>query len=318
MIFDSGALSPTYELLMGTPGASYALEIAKKMGLDNDIINRSKELVGDGSVSLENTLIKLQNECLEAKSLRLELQQREEKLVQVETEVYVKEKEIKDAHKKAKLTATREAKEIILSTRREAENLIYEIRNSRADRESIQKTKKQLNQKLSQLQFEGQEAEYGNKPISKQEAVSGSEVFIPKLKSYGKIIHPPDNKNTVRVEANGITLTLKLFELQPAQSHGKSSEKSGAKFSIYKTSAMESIQIDLRGKRVDEALRETEKFMDTALVSGVRFVNILHGKGTGALMEAIHDFLKEQLFVTHFEFADEDHGGAGITVVKLK
>ena len=88
--------------------------------------------------------------------------------------------------------------------------------------------------------------------------------------------------------------------------------------SINKTSALESIQIDLRGKRVDVALRETEKFIDTALVSGVGFVNILHGKGTGALMEAIHDFLGNQSFVTHFQFADEDRGGTGITVVELK
>ena len=85
-----------------------------------------------------------------------------------------------------------------------------------------------------------------------------------------------------------------------------------------KTSALESIQIDLRGKRVDEALRETEKFMDTALVSSVGFVNILHGKGTGALMEAIHDFLREQSCVKNFQFANEDQGGAGITVVELK
>ena len=80
----------------------------------------------------------------------------------------------------------------------------------------------------------------------------------------------------------------------------------------------ESIQIDLRGKRVDEALQETEKFMDTALVSGVGFVNILHGKGTGALMEAIQDFLREQSCVKNFQFANEDQGGAGITVVELK
>ena len=58
--------------------------------------------------------------------------------------------------------------------------------------------------------------------------------------------------------------------------------------------------------------------MDTALISGVYFVNILHGKGTGALMEAIHDFLKEQSCVTHFQFANEDQGGTGITVVELK
>ena len=58
--------------------------------------------------------------------------------------------------------------------------------------------------------------------------------------------------------------------------------------------------------------------MDTALISGVEFVNILHGKGTGALMESIHGFLREQPFVTHFQFADEDRGGVGVTVVELK
>ena len=83
------------------------------------------------------------------------------------------------------------------------------------------------------------------------------------------------------------------------------------------TTALTNIQIDLRGKRVDEALRETEKFLDSALVSGMGFVHILHGKGTGALMEAIHEYLKEQSFISEFHFADEDQGGAGITVVEL-
>jgi DNA mismatch repair protein MutS2 len=69
--------------------------------------------------------------------------------------------------------------------------------------------------------------------------------------------------------------------------------------------------------RVDEALRETEKHLDSALVSGMGFIHILHGKGTGALMEAIHEFLSEQSFVTNFHFANEDQGGAGITVVEL-
>ena len=81
---------------------------------------------------------------------------------------------------------------------------------------------------------------------------------------------------------------------------------------------LQSIQIDLRGKRAEEALYETEKFLDTAMLSGVEFVNILHGKGTGALMETIHEYLKDQPFVQKFQFADDDQGGIGITVVKLK
>ena len=84
-----------------------------------------------------------------------------------------------------------------------------------------------------------------------------------------------------------------------------------------KTFTIAKMQIDLRGKRVDEALRETEKHLDSALVSGMSFVHILHGKGTGALMKAIHEFLSEQSFVTNFHFANEDQGGTGITVVEL-
>ena len=81
---------------------------------------------------------------------------------------------------------------------------------------------------------------------------------------------------------------------------------------------LQNIQIDLRGMRVGEALYEIEKFLDTAILSDVRFVNILHGKGTGALMEAIHQYLSNQSCVLKYSFADYDQGGAGITVVKLK
>ena len=79
--------------------------------------------------------------------------------------------------------------------------------------------------------------------------------------------------------------------------------------------SLQSIQIDLRGKRAEEALDETEKFLDTALISGMGFVNILHGKGTGALIETIHEYLKDQPFVKEYHFADDDKGGAGVTVV---
>lgn len=318
MIFDSDALAPTYELQLGTPGASYALEISKRMGLSYDIINRSRELIGDGSVSLENILKKLEKERLAAESLKEKLQQREKKLTQVETDVYGWEKEIRDAHKKAKSSAAREAEEIILSTRKEAENLIADIRNSQADRKAIQKTKKQLNATLRQLQNQGENVESESILFSKKDAIKGAGVFIPKLNSQGKIIHPPNKHDKVRVEANGITLTLKLSELQPARPAEKASTKMVKTVSIHKVSRLEGIQIDLRGKRVDEALHETGKFIDTALLSGIGIVNILHGKGTGALMEAIHDFLKKQSCVTHIQFADEDQGGAGITVVELK
>ena len=78
------------------------------------------------------------------------------------------------------------------------------------------------------------------------------------------------------------------------------------------------MQLDLRGMRVDPALLELEQFLDRALISGMGQVNILHGKGTGALMEAVGEFLKSQSFIKRFNFAHEDHGGAGITEVEFK
>ncbi len=317
MIFDSEALAPTYELQLGTPGASYALEISKRMGLSDDIINRSKELVGDGSVNLENILGQLEKERLAAESLRIDLQNREKKLKQIETQIFSKENEINKAHKKAKSNAVLEAEEIILSARRDAENLIAEIRTNQADKKTIKKVKEHFQETLEDLQHQDKISEEDINPLLEGDAQKGCIVFIPHLNCKGKIIHPPDKKNRVRVEVNGITLTLKLAELQAAEHSENSDLDTNTNISLSKTSSVAKLQIDLRGMRVYEALRETEKHLDSALVSGMGFIHILHGKGTGALMEAIHEFLREQSFVTNFHFANEDQGGAGITVVEL-
>ena len=317
MIFNSEALAPTYELQLGTPGASYALEISKRMGLSDDIINRSKELVGDGSVNLENILGQLEKERLAAESLRIDLQHREKKLEKIETQLFSKENEINKAHKKAKSNAVLEAEEIILSARRDAENLIAEIRTNQADTETIKKVKEHFQETLEELQQQDKTSEENINPLLEGDVKKGGVVYIPHLKNKGKIIHLPDKKNRVRVEVNGITLTLNLAELQIAEPSENSDLDTKTNISISKTSSVAKLQIDLRGMRVDEALRETEKHLDSALVSGMGFIHILHGKGTGALMEAIHEFLREQSFVTNFHFANEDQGGAGITVVEL-
>ena len=317
MIFDSEALAPTYELQLGTPGASYALEISKRMGLSDDIINRSKELVGDGSVNLENILGQLEKERLAAESLRIDLQNREKKLKQIETQIFSKENEINKAHKKAKSNAVLEAEEIILSARRDAENLIAEIRTNQADKKTIKKVKEHFQETLEDLQHQDKTSEENINPLLESDAQKGCLVYIPHLNCKGEIIHPPDKKNRLRVEVNGITLTLKLAELQAAERSENSDLDTNTNISISKTSSVAKLQIDLRGMRVYEALRETEKHLDSALVSGMGFIHILHGKGTGALMEAIHEFLREQSFVTNFHFANEDQGGAGITVVEL-
>ena len=170
---------------------------------------------------------------------------------------------------------------------------------------------------LNELHIEKIPETKKNVGISKTEATVDASVFIPHLNTEGKIIHLPDKHDMVRVQANGVTLKLKLSELSlthQLQEDSKPKKQSGSN----QVERLQDIQIDLRGKRVEEALEDIEKFLDGAILSGLGLVNILHGKGTGALMEAIHEYLKNQSFIKDYKFADEDQGGTGITVVELK
>jgi len=317
MIFDSKALAPTYELQLGTPGASYALEISKRMGLDDKIIKHSQTLLQDGSGQLENIISELEKERLKSALLNDELQMREKKLKTIEKEIHDKQTEVDKAHRKAKSSAASEAENIILTARREAENVIAEIRESQASKESIHKARKQIENTLNELHIEKIPETKKNVGISKTEATVDASVFIPHLNTEGKIIHLPDKHDMVRVQANGVTLKLKLSELSlthQLQEDSKPKKQSGSN----QVERLQDIQIDLRGKRVEEALEDIEKFLDGAILSGLELVNILHGKGTGALMEAIHEYLKNQSFIKDYKFANEEQGGAGITVVKFK
>jgi len=317
MIFDSDALAPTFKLQLGTPGASYALEISNRMGLQSGIVQRSRTLLENGSIHLENILSGLEKERMEAASLHLELQKREQKLAETERNIHKKEIEVEKIHRMAKSASIIEAEKIIIKTRREAENIISDIRKNHADKKSIQKTKKQIKNTLRKLQSEKGLDIVEKTGISKGDALVDTDVFIPSLNMEGKIVHPPDKQNKVRILANGITLSLKLSQLQLSLSTEKPVPQKNWP-ALSKVETLKNIQIDLRGKRVEDALYETEQFLDTAILSGVGFINILHGKGTGALMETIHEYLKDQSFIKEYHFADDDQGGVGVTVVKLK
>ena len=124
-------------------------------------------------------------------------------------------------------------------------------------------------------------------------------------------------KNKVRVEANGKTLILNLNKLQKINPTNIKKEENTRSLFVHNTSSIKKITIDLRGERMEEALINTERHIDSAIVSGLDFIYILHGKGSGILKNAIHEYLKNQKIISNYYLADEDHGGAGITIVEL-
>ena len=314
MVFDLKTFSPTYELILGTPSASYTLEISERMGLNKNIIKQSKSLISNEKTNLENILSKLEKDRLKSKKIVDVLILKKEKLLKKEHEIINKEKKIEDIFKEAKKNALNEAELIILSARKEAENLISEIKNSN---DIIKDKKNQLNKTLNKIKSQKKNI-VENNTFKFDEAIAGTIVYIPKLKNIGKILHTPKKQNKILIESNGIKLILKLSDLEPNKSNQTNFSHSKSSNSNFKTTKLNSINIDLRGKRVEEALIETEIFIDRAIMAGVSYVNILHGKGTGSLMDAIHNYLEKQTSIKNYKFANEDHGGAGITIVEFK
>ncbi|MBT3252293.1 MAG: hypothetical protein HN729_05150 [Candidatus Marinimicrobia bacterium] len=319
MRFDPDELAPTYELNVGQPGASYAIEISNRMGMSPHIIDRAQTLLGRSSVALEDLLNKLEVERLSASRLSKEMKTRSQKLTFKEKEVERLEIEIKRIRKKANQEARKEAEQLILETRRSMENIVSKIRNTQADKDIIRKSRSHLQNQLNR--FKKQEKKQDEPivdPLSWSEASKDLKVYVPHLDANGVIISPPGKNGKTTILINNIRMTLHISKLQAAaiSKHIPKSDK--IKTGVYDVSRPESMQLDLRGKRVNEALTELASFLDGALIASLPTAHILHGKGTGALQEAVKEYLKDQSFIKSFEFARPDQGGAGITIVQFK
>ncbi|NOZ08358.1 MAG: endonuclease MutS2 [FCB group bacterium] len=318
MKFDPDLLAPTYELNLGIPGSSYALEISQRTGLEKSVIRRARELVGDSSVKLENLLGELEKEHLRVHKLQETLSARESVIRDKELRISAREQEINEKFNRARAEAANIARQIVENARRDTENLVENIKSRNADHQSVKKAKKTLTTKITRLKkkiekFEERPAD----PIPRAEAVKGAPVRISHLGEEGIILQPPDKQDNVLVSINGIRIRLKLNQLSKPRKKPKKRPK-GNLSGNHAVAPPAGFRLDLRGKRVDEALSEVTRFLDRALLAGLPSVQILHGKGTGALQEAVQEYLATCSFVDSYVFARPEQGGAGITVVDFK
>ena len=131
------------------------------------------------------------------------------------------------------------------------------------------------------------------------------------------MVEVDERRGRVRLDLSGVTLWTEAADLAPASVSGKSSGNSAGGIRVHSTSVA-SLRLDLRGMRADVAIAEVERFLDASLLGGREEVEILHGRGTGALRREVHDFLKRCSLVGSFSLAPEDQGGDGVTIVVLK
>lgn len=320
MEFDVDTLSPTYRLLIGVPGRSNAFEISKRLGLDIQIIEQAKQIMDGESQDLNEMIADLENRRKMTETEYLEMRHYVEEAERLQ-------KELKQAYnfffeeREAELAkARKKANQIVEEAKEESEKIISDIRNMQLSSGQSHVKEHELiaaRTKLSDLHQE--EHLQKNKVLQKAKAAKtlkvGDEVLVTSYGQRGTLIKKM-GQSQWQVQLGSLKMTLPESDLQPA-----APVKEPVQRVVHTVRSAESShvpnQLDLRGKRYEEALNEVDQYLDAAILAGYPQVTIVHGKGTGALRQGITEYLKNHRSVKSFEFAPANQGGNGATIVKI-
>ncbi len=318
MMFDVANIQPLFRLEMGVPGSSFAIEIARKIGLPEDIIRTASELAGSDHVNLERQLREIARDrrYWEQKRDRIRLADKriEEKEARLDTSLAG----VKEQRNEMIRAAKAEAARITADANRMVESTIKTIRESQADKELT---------RLARHELDDFRVSLDDKPVPPKPVVvekpailqAGSKVRIKGQDTVGEVQSLRAGKATVAFGQMVTTVPSERLEVVSNAEYRKQTRTPSMKLSADISARKLNFRstIDVRGQRVDEALETVRDFIDSALMLGVGEVTILHGKGTGALKEEIRRYLRAIPAVESAKDEHPDRGGAGITVVKF-
>jgi DNA mismatch repair protein MutS2 len=326
--FDVETLRPTYRLLIGIPGKSNAFAIAKRLGLQDDIIEGAKEVLSHKDIRFEDLITDLEagKKLAIIEQERAEVFRREAEKLRAETE---RQQEKLNTQREKIISAARaEALETVRRAKMDAEKLMAELRKTVTTAKDLETARQNVRNTLGGME-EDVAAALGTteKPhrTPPENLRKGDRVYIYSLNQEGTVIALPNTSGEVLIQAGIMQIKVPLTDLTLAEnSHAtaftriikpNSSNTSGTGLGKSRSITTE---IDLRGTTPEEAIEKTEKYLDDAFLSSLTTVSIIHGKGTGALRNAIHTRLKKHPHVKEFRLGKYGEGETGVTVVTLK
>jgi len=360
MLFDTDKIEPLFQLQIGEPGSSFAFEIARKIGLNEEILQHATDKVGKKHIDFDKNLKDIIRDKRYYANKRKNIRHKEKQLENLMAKYSADLKSLEHSKKEILKNYEDQAKSTLSGLNKKIENTIQEIRKNQAEKEITRQLREQLedvkstyirnNQdKLKQIdskiesltsqkkpgqdQKDKQQGKTGRssqkeqqrKTEKYQESVDkgfqpGDKVKITGQETAGEIIEVKSGK--VLVAFGNIKTMADKDKLIPITSQ-EYKQKNKRNKSVIISEQLEDKQqklnfkpnIDIRGKRIDEALQELSSFLDKAIVSDYKELRILHGKGNGTLRQATRDYLNTVEFVNHFKDEHIERGGSGITVV---
>jgi len=313
MQFDPENHVPTFHFKIGLPGNSFAIEVASRLGMAGDIIDRAKELTGRQNVELTDLIRKLSEE---KKRLSREIYQYELKNSLLRQKVDEHQRQIDKINqetKQIKKRSTLEAREFLTSLQKELNSEIDSIKKD--DRQLRKQNYEEELKKVVKLNSELEDLvvdvhQQGRNKLA--DAQIGSHVWLQDLDAEGVIVEI--SRSGIKVDLDGMYYTTNINNLFQAGASEEQVIDRGIRIPVPQAK----FELKILGYRAEEAIPEVEKLIDEAVISGLNYVRIVHGKGTGALRSKIRRYLKKNKYVEEFFTPAPEAGGDGVTVCQLK
>ncbi len=323
--FDVETLSPTYKLLIGVPGKSNAFEISRKLGLQQETIEKAKQNIETDKIEFEDALKQIEENRIYIEEKKQEINRLESESRKKHSDFLSKERSSLEKSEKLIDEANYEARKIVENAKKEASEIIKELRklnlemdkdkNRRVNelRQSLSDKTKELSENIYTDQIEEEDTYDTESPLK-----TGDTVIVRSLNQKGAIISDVDDSQTVMVQIGLIKTKVKKSDLVKIKSDEEVKQKNSTSRMVKLRTSSISPKIDLRGYNLDEALLELDKYLDDAFMSNLNEVQVIHGKGTGVLREGVTQFLKSHKHVKESRLGTFNEGGDGVTIVKFK
>ena len=351
MLYDRHHMQALFQLQIGNPGSSFAVEIARKIGIPEDVIADASEIVGSEYINADKYLQDIVRDKRYWESKRQNIRKREKQMEETIAQYEAQLNELDKSRKEILRNAKEEARHLLEESNARIENTIRTIKEAQAEKEKTRNARQELNEfkadveeidkkqtdekiarKMEQLlekqkrkQERKKQQKTGNVPVvpkAERPLQKGDTVRIKGQTSVGELLDISGKNATVTFGV--IKTTVKLERLERAEAPRTSNTTQSSSFvstqtqdNVYEKKLQFKQDIDVRGMRGDEAIQAVTYFIDDAILLGVSRVRILHGTGNGILRTLIRDYLRTVPGVSHFQDEHVQFGGAGITVVDL-
>lgn len=327
--FDVETLRPTYRLLIGIPGKSNAFSISKRLGLPEFIINNAALFITKKDKQFEDLIADLETSKKTAIYEQNRAEEYRREAEELKKQVEEQKEKIEKQREKLIHEARQEARKILEQSKDEADKIIKEIQKSAReaqmviDYKDMEEARGKLRESLKEL--DNKMIKTTNKVVSSKvpkKLNKGDRVFVTSLNQKGIVILPPNQNGDVIVQVGIMKLNVHISSLvldeDENEDKGSKTRKSSSSSSTRSKTINIGPEIDIRGQTIDEAIINTDKYLDEAFLSSLTQITIIHGKGTGALRQAIHQLLKRHPHVKSYRLGKYGEGETGVTIVELK